>query len=91
MNKSRIIWTSVGAVVVVAGGFLWLKHGAGIGNRSTLGGVADIEAQGGKVEIESMSTSTSPVAMPNLHHVVVFSAQMVPEAKTIVLKNIATL
>ncbi|MEI6346246.1 MAG: hypothetical protein WCO79_03370 [bacterium] len=88
MNKTRIIWTSVGVVVVIAGGFLSTQSGTvpTIG----LGGMSDIEAQGGKVEIEALPTSSAAV-LPDIHHKAAFTAKMVPEAKAIILKNIFTL
>jgi len=87
MNKSRIIWTSIGVVAVVAGGFLWFEKDSH--SLATLGGFADIEAQGGTVELDE-SLSVAPVP-PSLSHKVDFRAKMVPEAKVIVLKNIETL
>lgn len=61
------------------------RHAASVG----LGGVSDIEAQGGKVELESIAPAT--VVVPDLRHVAVFQAKMAPEAKTLVLKNIAAI
>lgn len=49
----------------------------------------DIESQGGKIEYQQITNST--VALPDIHHVVIFKADMVPQAKEIILKNIADL
>ncbi len=84
MNKRNIIWTSLGVVVVAAGGFLWIQ------NKSTspvaLGTISDIEAQGGKVEVQPITSGG--VSTPDLDYTVMFRAKMTPEAKAIILKNI---
>ncbi len=59
--------------------------------KSLVGLVAsdDIEAQGGTVELQGIDNS--PIVVPDVRHATVFSVSVIPEAKTIMLRNISDL
>lgn len=89
MNTKKIFGL-VGALLLIAVAvFLLLNRDRSV--KSLVGLVAsnDIELQGGKIELQGIDDS--PIIVPNIRHAVVFSVSVTPEAKVIMLKNVANL
>lgn len=89
MNTKKIL--SAGAVLVFFAvvATLFLNRDRVQESLVGLAAVDDIESQGGKIELQGIDDS--PIVIPDIRRSVVFSASVIPEAKVLMLKNIADL
>lgn len=89
MNTKKLLSAGIVLIVITVASVLFLNRDRVQEGLVGLVAVDDIESQGGKIELQGIDDS--PIVVPDIRHTAVFAVTVIPEAKVIMLENIADL